>query len=72
MFRTAAPRGDTFTCNTSSPQPPATFRLRTTLKDVDEVQPEPVEHHVTCVPPVGQQMPKGAPTGRPSLTISAG
>lgn len=67
-----SPLGDSFTCNTSSPQPPATFRLRTTLKDVDEVQPEPVEHNLTCLHPAGQRPVPGAPTGRPSLTLSAG
>ncbi len=43
-----SPLAYTFTCTTPTPQPTATFRLRTTLKDVDDVKPEPVEHEVTC------------------------
>jgi N-acetylmuramoyl-L-alanine amidase len=60
----------TFTCTTTLPLPPATFRLRTTLKDLDDVKPKPVEHNVTCSPASDA---KGAErtSGQPTFTINA-
>lgn len=39
------------TCTVSTPRPPATFRIRTTLIDADGVSAEPVEHSYTCTTP---------------------
>jgi len=59
-----------FICNTSASMPAATFGLRTTLKDIDEVKTKPVDHTVTCTPPANGQGYKLKPGQTPSLSIS--
>jgi N-acetylmuramoyl-L-alanine amidase len=45
-----SPLSYNFTCSTPFPKPSATFRLKTTLTDLDEVKTKSVEHNVTCTP----------------------
>ena len=60
-----------FICNAATSMPAATFGLRTTLKDIDEVKTKPVDHTVTCTPAAnGQGNPKLKPGQMPSLSIS--
>lgn len=58
----------TVRCNAPSPRPSATFRLRTTLSDADEVTSDPVEHNFTCTPAAGSA-PENAPADGPSMSI---
>jgi N-acetylmuramoyl-L-alanine amidase len=68
--KTPSPLKYTFSCNVTSPQPPATFGLRTTLKDIDDVKTKPVDHNVTCTPS-SQKLVPGASGTKPTFSIGA-
>ncbi|MEK8034066.1 N-acetylmuramoyl-L-alanine amidase [Ideonella sp. DXS29W] len=68
--KTPSPLKYTFTCNVTSPMPAATFGLRTTLKDIDDVKTKPADHTVTCTP-ANQKVVPGAPGAKPTFSISA-
>ena len=68
--KTPSPLKYTFTCNVTSPQPTATFGLRTTLKDIDDVKTKPADHNVTCTP-ANQKVVPGAPGTKPTFSIGA-
>ncbi|HEX5684188.1 MAG TPA: N-acetylmuramoyl-L-alanine amidase [Ideonella sp.] len=68
--KTPSPLKYTFSCNVTSPQPAATFGLRTTLKDIDDVKTKPVDHNVTCTPSAQQVVP-GKAGSKPTFSIGA-
>ncbi|WP_374568257.1 N-acetylmuramoyl-L-alanine amidase [Ideonella sp.] len=68
--KTPSPLKYTFSCNVTSQMPAATFGLRTTLKDIDDVKTKPVDHNVTCTP-TNQKLVPGAAGTKPSFSIGA-
>ena len=68
--KTPSPLKYTFTCNVTSQMPAATFGLRTTLKDIDDVKSKPADHTVTCTPS-NQKVVPGAPGTKPTFSIGA-
>jgi len=68
--KTPSPLKYTFTCNVTSQMPAATFGLRTTLKDIDDVKSKPADHTVTCTPSAQKVVPGAAGT-KPTFSIGA-
>lgn len=66
--KTPSPLKYTFTCNVTSQMPAATFGLRTTLKDIDDVKTKPIDHNVTCTPS-SQRLVPGTPGTKPTFSI---